>query len=301
MNFSLTDELIDGIISAMENQEKVFAVNAAENQLVEVQKKSDADIFVDEEKFYSLPEWGPADGFSIREAFVNQLHSPLAHDELQNVLHSGRGVFKSFRNVLKNYPEIDKRWHIFKHRMMTARIKEWYNSLREVWGLEKLEQLYESDDTSVYDDFSFRDYNPSSDKKMLLLQIEPSSCFNEKLPSEVCDAIYEKWYNDFEENQDENQCGFVCFSHSDEFAGCLTLAQMGRKQKDVMIVTGLFVPEQFRGLGICTELIQKSITKLQIIGKKWVLIPNSIIPEILQPLLLRTGFERINSGYILTL
>ena len=301
MNFSLTDELIDGIISAMENQEKVFAVNAAENQLVEVQKKSDADIFVDEEKFYSLPEWGPADGFSIREAFVNQLHSPLAHDELQNVLHSGRGVFKSFRNVLKNYPEIDKRWHIFKHRMMTARIKEWYNSLREVWGLEKLEQLYESDDTSVYDDFSFRDYNPSSDKKMLLLQIEPSSCFNEKLPSEVCDAIYEKWYNDFEENQDENQCGVVCCSHSDEFAGCLTLAQMGRKQKDVMIVTGLFVPEQFRGLGICTELIQKSITKLQIIGKKWVLIPDSIIPEILQPLLLRTGFERINSGYILTL
>ena len=51
MNFSLTDELIDSIISAMENQEKVFAVNAAENQLVEVQKKSDADFFVDEEKF----------------------------------------------------------------------------------------------------------------------------------------------------------------------------------------------------------------------------------------------------------
>ena len=43
------------------------------------------------------------------------------------------------------------------------------------------------------------------------------------------------------------------------------------------------------------------VSKLQIIGKKWVLIPDSIIPEILQPLLLRTGFERINSGYILTL
>lgn len=297
MTFSLSDELIDGIISAMENQETEFVVDAEKNQLVEVLD----DFVIDEEKFYVLPEWGPADGFSIREAFVNQLHTPLVHDELQNVLHSGRGVFKSFRNVLKKYPEIDKRWHIFKHRMMTIRINEWYNSLREIWGLEKLEQLCDADETSVYDDFSFREYEPAADKKLLLLNIEPNSCYDENLPFEVCDAIYEKWRNEFEKNDEETQVGFVCFSHSDEFAGCITASQMAKKQKDVMIVTGLFVPEQFRGLGICTELIQKMVAKLQGIEKKWVLLPDSIIPEIIQPLLIRTGFEKINSGYLLGL
>ena len=34
--FSLTCELIDEIISAMENQEKKFAVNAKKNELVEI-------------------------------------------------------------------------------------------------------------------------------------------------------------------------------------------------------------------------------------------------------------------------
>ena len=65
----------------------------------------------------------------------------------------------NFRNTLKKYPEIDKRWHIFKHRTMSARINEWYNSLREIWGLEKLDQLSESDDALVHDDFSFEEYN----------------------------------------------------------------------------------------------------------------------------------------------
>ena len=301
MMFSLTCELIDEIISAMENQEKKFAVNAKKNELVEISSVFLQNFSVDEENFYCLPEWRPADGFSLREEFVNQLHSPLAHDELQSVLHSGRGVFKSFRNVIKKFPEIERRWHIFKHRIMSLRINEWYNNLREIWGLERLEQLCESDDTSVYDDFSFREYNPSSDKKMLLLQVEPDSCCCEKLPFEVNNAIYEKLYTDFEKDDSENQIGFVCFSHSDEFAGCITVSQMAKKQKDVMIMTGIFVPEQFRGLGICTELIQMCVSKLQAIGKKWIFIPDLFVPEILQPLLIRTGFEKIYSGYILDL
>ena len=94
MMFSLTCELIDEIISAMENQEKKFAVNEKKNELVEISSVFLQNFSVDEENFYCLPEWRPADGFSLREEFVNQLHSPLAHDELQNVLHSGRGYLK---------------------------------------------------------------------------------------------------------------------------------------------------------------------------------------------------------------
>lgn len=295
MTFTLTEELTDEIISAMENQETVYVVDAKANQLV-VQESNP-----DEDNYYSLPEWKPADGFLIREDFVKQLHAPLAHDELQNVLHSGRGVFKSFRNVLKNYPEIDKRWHIYKHRIMSARVSEWYNSLREIWGLEKLDQLVESDDALVHDDFSFKEFNSDTDKESILFNITASDCDESELPFEVEAAILEMWKNQFARDDSTEQFGYVCYSLSDEFAGIITASHILENQEKIMVITSLFVPEQFRGLGICTEMLSMCISKLQSCGKKWVLLPDYLAPEIIQPLLIRTGFEKKQSGYILFL
>lgn len=295
MTFTLTEELTDEIISAMENQETVYVVDAKANQLV-VQENNP-----DEDNYYSLPEWKPADGFLIREDFVKQLHAPLAHDELQNVLHSGRGVFKSFRNVLKNYPEIDKRWHIYKHRIMSARVSEWYNSLREIWGLEKLDQLMESDDALVHDDFSFKEFNSDTDKESILFNITASDCDESELPFEVEATILEMWKNQFARDDSTEQFGYVCYSLSDEFAGIITASHILENQEKIMVITSLFVPEQFRGLGICTEMLSMCISKLQSCGKKWVLLPDYLAPEIIQPLLIRTGFEKKQSGYILFL
>ena len=298
MQFELTDSLIDDIISAMENQDVEYAVDAAEGQLV----ISDSDGHIpDDDQYYSLPEWGPSDGFELREDFVNNLHSPLAREELQSAMHSGRGVFKNFRNVLKSYPEIDKRWHIFKHRSMSARINEWYNSLREIWGLEKLDQLPESDESLVHDDFSFKEYDSAADKKTILLNITAGACEDQSLPLEVNEAFYGLWKSNFEGASSENQTGYICFSLSDEFAGCITASPLLQNQELIVMITSLFVPEQFRGLGIGTELIDMCISRLTDCGKTWVIIPSTIAPDILQPLLTRTGFRKISSGYILSL
>ena len=43
------------------------------------------------------------------------------------------------------------------------------------------------------------------------------------------------------------------------------------------------------------------VSSLKNSGKDWVFIPATIAPDILQPLLTRTGFRKINSGYILSL
>lgn len=294
MTFELTDKLIDSIISAMDNQEQVFVVNAAASQLVE-------EIQPDEENFYRLPEWGSADGFAMREEFVSSLHAPIVHDELQAVLHSGRGVFKNFRTILKSYPEIDKRWHIFKNRYMSARINEWYNSLREVWGLEKLDYFTESDDALVHDDFSFEEYESEIYKNEVLSNITAGIYDDENLPSEVLKVINEMWRNQFEQAEAATQTGYICRSLSDDFAGCITASSLTENQEKIMFITSLFVPEQFRGLGIGTELISMCISKLQSMDKKFILMPNFIAPEIIQPLLIRTGFEKISSGYLLAL
>jgi len=308
MNFALTDALTDKIISAMDNQEQKFLVDAIAGDLVlsdSIESSKSVDSNKINEIYYELPDWKPADGFTVRENFVNNLHSPLAREELQVVLHSGRGVFKNYRAVLKKYPEIDKRWHIYKHRIMSARINEWYNSLREVWGLEKLDQFSESEESIAFDDFSFDEYDSESYKEILLnINAEYSGCEpeNTEIPYEVNSALqklYLKLFAEqFEQADNRNHTGFICHSLSDDFAGCITAAPILNNQENIMVITSLFVPESFRGLGIATELISLLFSKLHKDGKQWILMPNSITPELLEPLLTRLGFEKIRFGYM---
>lgn len=300
MEFTLTDGLIEQIISAMENQETAFAVCAETGLLVE---KNPA-VNVDDANFYELPEWKPADGFALREAFANQLHVPDVQQELKNVLHSGRGVFKNFRAVLKNYPDVDKRWHIFKFKFMSARIAEWYNSLREVWGLEKLDYFSETDDDLVHDDFSFEEFKSSENQNEVL---ENTRAFltddGWKLPVELKKAFYESIVNQYKKHKADNQTGFICRSQSDEFAGCITTSVMTdesvmtENQEKIIILTSFFVPENFRGLGIGTELLIMLLEKLKDNGKTTLFLPNIMIPEFLEPLLIRTGFKKIRNGF----
>ena len=294
MTFTLTDSVIEQIISAMENQEKTFLLYADSLSLVE---KTDP-VKADDNLYYELPEWNAADGFELREAFVEQLHIPAVKKELKEVLHSGRGVFKSFRNVLKNYPDADKRWHIFKHKFMSARINEWYNSLREVWGLEQIDYFPETDEDLVHDDFSFVEYKSGENQKEVLQQ---TCAFLTDDSSELPDDFRKSYYTLLEDRFKTydlvNQTGFLCRSQADEFAGCITAAVMVGNQEETMVLTSFFVPENFRGLGIGTELVNLLLHQLRVQKKKWILLPNIFIPEFFEPLLIRRGFRKIRNGF----
>ena len=297
MTFTLTESLLDEIITALENQEQQFLVDAAQNKLVE---KTDG-LKGDDEFFYELPEWDSASGFKLREDFVKNLNSPLAHEALQEVLHSGRGVFRNFRNVIKDYPEVEKRWHIYKNNKMMCYINNWYNNLREVWGLEKLDYVPESDDNLIRDDFSFTAYNQENKKELLLHMNAAFRERNENLSQELSQAIYNIWLEQFELGQSKGELGFICRSFSNDFAGCITVSQVSQKQEKVMVLTSLFVPEAFRGLGIGTELINMCLSELKKLGKTWLILPNMTVPDYLEPLLLRTGFTKIDSGFAVEL
>lgn len=295
MTFALTDELTTSIISAMENQESDFLVDAQSGILVE------STGGADDKRFYCLPEWDAPDGFAMREAFVARLHSPIAKDALQQVLHSGRGVFRNFRDVIKNYPEVDKRWHIFKRNAMSARINEWYDSLCEIWGLEKLDHFSESDESLVHDDFSFAKYDSSADMDEILLNV--SACFkdDDTLPGYVQNFMYDLWRGGFKSADSAGQAGFVCRSLSDDFAGCITASSFSASQEKVTVITCFFVTEQYRGLGIAAELLAMLTNECRSLGKKWIIMPKEFIPNAVEPLLLRTGFENQLWGYLMAL
>ena len=185
---------------------------------------------------------------------------------------------------------------------MMCYINNWYNNLREVWGLEKLDYVPESDDSLIHDDFSFTAYESKSNKEELVLFVNAAfKARNENLDEELAQAVYNLWYEQFESAESKGNLGFVCRSFSNDFAGCITAAYVSKKQEEVMVLTSLFVPESFRGLGIGTELISMCLSEFKKLGKKWLILPKMFIPDFLEPLLLRTGFDKIDSGFAVSL
>ena len=299
MVFALTERLADEILQALENQEQKFLVDAQNSILV-----SSENFSADEDSFFSLPEWNSSDGFAIMEDFVSTLQSPIAKDELQQILHSGRGVFRNFKDTLKKYPEVEKLWHRFKNRKMRLYINGWYNQLREIWGLEKLDHEPEETGDLIQDDFNFESYSSSNHEEVLFnLKNAASGEIENSASEELKRALFDLWIQQFEEGNLQTQIGIVCHSNSDEFAGCITAKPVygktnSRGTDKIVVLTSFYVLEKFRGLGIGSELLELFINTLKDQKKKWVLLTNTIIPDSLMPLLIRNGFERMGSGFV---
>lgn len=299
MVFALTEKLADEILQALENQEQKFLVDAQNSILVSAEKFS-----ADEDSFFCLPEWNSSDGFALMEDFVSTLHSPIAKDELQQILHSGRGVFRNFKDTLKKYPEVEKLWHRFKNRKMRLYINGWYNQLREIWGLEKLDHEPEETGDLIQDDFNFESYSSSNQEEVLFnLKNAASGEIENSASEELKRALFDLWIQQFEKGDLQTQIGIVCHSNSDEFAGCITAKPVywetnSRGTDKIVVLTSFYVLDKFRGLGIGSELLELFINTLKDQKKKWVLLTNTIIPDSLMPLLTRNGFERIGSGFV---
>ena len=123
MEFELTSELINEIVFSMEDQNEFYLLDSCGPVLLK--KKEVPDPVSD--RYYSLPVWDSISGFKLMEQFVTVLKNELVADKLRNILSAGKGVFRNFKNVLKEYPEIEKQWFSFKEQKMKQIILSWYN------------------------------------------------------------------------------------------------------------------------------------------------------------------------------
>lgn len=293
MIFELTDTLADEILSALENQEEKFLVDAGKGALIAA-----GSVCSDENLFYALPEWNSTEGFRLRKEFADSLHAPDAREDLQQALRSGRGVFKAFKLKLKEYPEVEKLWHFFHHKKMRAFIGVWYNNLREVWNLEKLRQEPDDNGELLLGDFIFQEFNSERDTELILRFLSADSdLFGRDCPGQVRDAVSELWRRQFLCGGAEKQTGLICRTLTDEFAGCITAAPVSERAEETVVITSFFVPKKLRGLGIGTELLTKYLGALRSLKKKWILLTYTIVPDSIQPLLLRSGFQKTGSGF----
>jgi ribosomal protein S18 acetylase RimI-like enzyme len=152
MNFALTPQMIDKIGFAMEDQKEQFTVDTDSGELVALSALGEKP---DEEKYARLPRWGSAEGFHLMESFVTSLDNPAYREQLSRALTTGRGVFRAFKDVLKQNKEIERLWFAYKEQRLRAVIVSWYNVHREARGLARLPAEPEDTDELVMSDFSF--------------------------------------------------------------------------------------------------------------------------------------------------
>jgi GNAT superfamily N-acetyltransferase len=145
----LTLEMIDAIVFGMENQKDSFYFDSETGTLFnaeELQEKPSRTMM-------EIPQWNPALGFQLMEKFVANLKHPISRNELRQALGQGKGVFRRFKNALKQFPEVEKVWFSFKEREMRKIVIDWFTRWAEAEGWEMLGPEPEDLDDLVNSDF----------------------------------------------------------------------------------------------------------------------------------------------------
>ncbi len=295
MEFELTPEITDDIIFAMEDQsghylydsEGCACVNADEAASSAGEESADA---IDDQRFYPIPVWDSVSGFRMMDRFVAQLRNPVVREELRTALSAGHGVFRSFKNILKAYPEIERQWFVFKERYMCAIVLEWYNGLRDSWGLERIGLEPEETEDIVSQDFSFRDVSAedSGPVDILLASFEREAAA--EYPAELADAIMLLWQR-LVDDGGEGEAVLAAETAEGEIVGAALSSPFPADSFLTAQLSLVYVFPEFRGMGIGKELLERTVRLWSDKGYRWLLCASPLVPSTFAPVLHRAGFE----------
>ncbi|MDR0387112.1 MAG: GNAT family N-acetyltransferase [Treponema sp.] len=253
MQFELTEALINDILFSMEDQNGIFFLDTRDGIVIpEDDEEFDGDWNAEDGRIVSLPEWDSSEGFRLMERFAAGFKNTVIRNRLTAALDRGRGVFRAFKDVMAEYPEAEQLWFAFKDREMRRVIMDWYNGLREEWGLERIGTEPEETGDLVLEDFCFRDAVPEDAAAAGDLHRE---CVDE-LRVSLSRQVSEKTARSFAGERDGDwafpgDLAVIAETGSGEFAACLAALIRG----DALRVTTLEVRPEYRGLGIGEALL----------------------------------------------
>jgi GNAT superfamily N-acetyltransferase len=267
MEFTLDSELVEQIIFAMEDQQNEYYVHRDSGELLREDEIEEEQGSEDgEDPYVPIPEWRPVDGFLMMEKFVGRLRNPLLRDQLKDALASGRGVFRKFKDILKNTPEVERTWFLFKERELRKVVWQWYNDNRELAGLERLEQepVPEEDVQDLLaSDFAIV---PLQNRHLETLMELDNTAFAARFPEADPERVVELFRESRRKlpNPDsEGSLVFVAETPEEDFAGFVWAVE----QSDPLVagrvlrVQQLAVRDRYQGVGLGSMLLRRLIAE----------------------------------------
>lgn len=260
--FELTEELIDQICYGMENQDHDYCLDVASAQVIRCDQCPDPD---NPESCIAIPDWLPADGFNLMESFLTVLRNPVYRETLREILASGHKVFRRFKDTVRENREIERQWFAHKERRMQAVVYEWYNQLREVWGLDPVVPEYPETEDLVLFDFTVRllGSQPGHDDAQLIEELQEydrASFFegHRELPEAVIEHLYRRHRDHLPGIQGPGSVLLAVETPAGELAGFLWAVE--EELEDGTRMAGLaqiYVLPEYRGLGIARTMLPR--------------------------------------------
>ena len=295
MQFPLTDEIIDQIVFAMEDQRDAFLVDRFTGELVGKEEMPEEEAVeaelaesaaldgVREERYVPIPDWSPADGFQLMERFVLKLRNPIFAEKLREALASGQGVFRKFKDILRQHREIERRWFNFKDREMRRVVEQWYEEERELAGLERRAAGEETPAELVASDFAIQ--------RGEARHLEPAvkldrKVFAEELPA----ADYASARQTLPPLLDRRSLFLAAELPQGEFAGFVWAVPEASRPEALRLVQ-LAVRKHFRGLGLAAQLLRRLIQEARESGCGRIIVPLRGSTLALAPLFEGLGFS----------
>ncbi|MEL3899921.1 MAG: UPF0158 family protein [Treponema phagedenis] len=263
MDIFLSPETIGELIFAMENQHDRYLFDIQTGKCI---NQTDAITAIENEpenRFYAIPDWNSSCGFRVMERFTAEIRNPVLREQLRDIFSQRKGVFKNFKEALKDFPEIEHRWYKFKEAEMRAVIYTWFNDLREQHNLEPL--CFEEEETGdlIREDFVFETVPLKTLSSSFLIDFlrdssamplnhenqDAFSLFEYSLLQELC--IEEIALKDTENST------VILIKNDEEVIGCCLL--LPSKGQSLEIPVFRILPE-YRGFGLGKELLHKAIS-----------------------------------------
>ena len=242
MEFELSPEVFDRIIFAMEDQSSNAYIHRTTGQFVHELPDDDAD-------FVRLPPWKPADGFYLMEAFVSTVPNRHHRQQLRASLSTGKGVFRSFKNALKQSRDLERRWYRFKDKEMRRVVADWYNQEREAVGLARLGPEPEETDDLLVTDFIVTPAAAGHLDGAHGVDLEALTELHEAPPGEPADYFRQRRR---ELDRPESHLVVAC-TPKDEVVGMAWARACDTSEWELIQIA---VMPYYRGLGLAVRLLQ---------------------------------------------
>jgi GNAT superfamily N-acetyltransferase len=307
--FDLPDELLRQIIFAMENQHSHYLVDTELGVLVKADTLDPEEVPDPEEteiditrRYQELPRWTSADGFQMMERFLGELHNPVARNTLQEILLSGKRVFRRFKDTIREYPEVEKRYHRYKHLEMRRIVWEWYTGLRDLAGLdtEELGADQELDDLVLTEvTIVTLDKVPTA----TILEMDEHGFIEAypDLPAGLRAYLYRNRRRTYAlDPADGRSHVYGAYTPVEDLCGALWASRDRTAEGEIVLeLLLLYVSPQYRGLGVATSLVHHFLEDQRRRGMSYVVsrLPGKSPP--VKALMRHNGFAELRQEYLL--
>lgn len=264
----LSDEFLYQIIFCMEDQANEYCVDLKDGVITESAFVADRRE-MDPQRFLELPPWYPSDGFRTMEKFVSTLRNPIYRERLKQVLQSGKGVFRQFKDVLHEQPSLERLWYYYKDKEIRRRIFHWYERHDEAFRLARLGEEAPADrpDELLREDFTLTDdAGPYMDEirnagEAISQRLMESGIRTDR---HLAVQIREAW----KEHEDDRH--LIALTLSGQFVAFIRYRVYAKE--GVSVIRCYMVKEEFQGLGVFHYLFDALCVSLNTQGIREIIV-----------------------------